>query len=68
MTGGRIVGWSNRNTQGNSQKHDRQLYIDNPGSMHFGQTDQPDAVGRDQPAQLQRRPWHHAVGTLSRAG
>ena len=36
VTGGRIVGWSNRNTQGNSQKHDRQLYIDNTGQVNFG--------------------------------
>src|SRR5690606_28297105 len=34
--GGRLIGWSNRNTDRNSSKHDRQLYMDNSGRIHFG--------------------------------
>ena len=55
LTGGRIVGWSNRNTQGSSSRHDRQIYMDNSRSRSFRhQADQPKA-GRLQHHQLQRR-------------
>ena len=54
-TGGRIVGWSHRNTTSNSTKHDRQLYMDNGGRLHFGVKPDATAPGRQQHRQLQRR-------------
>lgn len=68
VAGGRIVGWSNRNTQGNSQKHDRQLYIDNTGKINFGVQPGPTKVAVTSANAVNDGQWHHAVGTLSKNG
>ena len=54
-TGGRLLGWSNRNTTSNSTKRDRQLYMDNGGRLHFGV--KPNATRQvvSSTVQLQRR-------------
>ena len=67
-TGGRIAGWSNRNTQGNSQKHDRQLYIDNTGKLNFGARPNASRLVVTSPGAVNDGQWHHAVGTLSKSG
>lgn len=66
--GGRLVGWSQRNTSQNSSKHDRQLYMDNAGRLHFGV--KPTNQRRDvaSTASYNDGAWHHAVATLSPSG
>ena len=66
--GGRIVGWSNRNTQGNSQKHDRQLYIDTAGKINFGVHPASQRLAVTSADPVNDNKWHHAVGTLSKNG
>ena len=66
--GGRLVGWSNRNTTTNSTKRDRQLYMDNGGRLHFGV--KPDANRQvvSSTGSYNDGAWHHAVATLSESG
>ena len=66
--GGRLVGWSNRNTTSNSTKRDRQLYMDNGGRLHFGV--KPDANRQvvSSTSSYNDGAWHHAVATLSESG
>ena len=52
VAGGRIAGWSNRNTQGNSQKHDRQLYIDTAASSISVRVRQPSGSSSPAPTRL----------------
>lgn len=68
VAGGRIIGWSNRNTQGNSQKHDRQLYIDNTGKINFGVHPGTTRLVVTSANAVNDGKWHHAVGTLSKNG
>ncbi|GAA5109344.1 hypothetical protein GCM10023339_09300 [Alloalcanivorax gelatiniphagus] len=67
-TGGRLVGWSNRNTTANSTKRDRQLYMDNSGRLHFGV--KPNAARQvvTSPSSYNDGAWHHAVASLSTSG
>ena len=67
-TGGRLLGWSNRNTTANSTKRDRQLYMDNSGRLNFGV--KPNATRQvvTSPASYNDGAWHHAVASLSKAG
>lgn len=66
--GGRIVGWSNRNTDRNSSKHDRQLYMDNSGRIHFGVKPNASRVVVTSTDTYNDGDWHHAVATLSKDG
>ncbi|WP_226921605.1 PKD domain-containing protein [Georgenia subflava] len=66
--GGRIVGWSNRNTDRTSSKHDRQLYMDTSGRVHFGVKPNADRVVVTSPGTYNDGDWHHAVATLSGGG
>ncbi|MET1007942.1 MAG: LamG domain-containing protein, partial [Propionibacteriaceae bacterium] len=68
VAGGRIIGWSNRNTAGNSQKHDRQLYIDNTGKINFGVHPGTTRLVVTSANAVNDGKWHHAVGTLSKSG
>ena len=67
-TGGRLLGWGNRNTTQNSTKRDRQLYMDNSGRLHFGV--KPNATRQvvTSPSSYNDGAWHHAVASLSPAG
>jgi PKD repeat protein len=67
-TGGRLVGWSNRNTQGNSARHDRQLYMDNSGKISFGVKPTAERVAVTSAKAYNNGEWHHAVGSLSKSG
>lgn len=67
VTGGRILGWSSRIDR-NSQKHDRQLYMDNSGRIHFGTRPTNQRLVASSTAGYNDGTWHHAVGTLSAAG
>ncbi|GAA1627076.1 hypothetical protein GCM10009790_07150 [Georgenia ruanii] len=66
--GGRLVGWSNRNTQGSSSRHDRQLYMDNTGRIHFGVKPNASRLVVSSPGRYNDGAWHHAVATLSKSG
>ena len=68
VAGGRIAGWSNRNTQGNSNRHDRQLYIDTAGKLNFGARPAADRLVVTSDSAVNDGQWHHAVGTLSKGG
>jgi PKD repeat protein len=68
VTGGRIVGWSNRNTQGSSSRHDRQIYMDNLGRVHFGTRPTNLRLVVSSTNSYNDGAWHHAVGSLSSAG
>jgi PKD repeat protein len=68
LSGGRIVGWSNRNTQGSSTRHDRQIYMDNLGHIHFGTRPTNQRLVVSSPTSYNDGAWHHAVGSLSSAG
>ncbi|GAA1426488.1 hypothetical protein GCM10009616_01170 [Microlunatus lacustris] len=68
VAGGRIAGWSTRNTQGNSPKHDRQLYVDTAGKINFGARPTNQRLVVTSPAAVNDGQWHHAVGTLSQSG
>jgi PKD repeat protein len=68
VAGGRIAGWSTRNTQGNSPKHDRQLYIDTAGKINFGARPTNQRLVVTSPQAVNDGQWHHAVGTLSKSG
>ena len=67
-TGGRLLGWSNRNTTSNSTKRDRQLYMDNGGRLHFGV--KPNATRQvvSSTSSYNDGAWHHAVASLSKSG
>ncbi|WP_152187782.1 PKD domain-containing protein [Georgenia satyanarayanai] len=67
-TGGRLVGWSNRSTQGSSSKHDRQLYMDSSGRIHFGVKPNASRLVVTSPTGFNDGGWHHAVATLSKDG
>ncbi|WP_245862295.1 PKD domain-containing protein [Georgenia soli] len=67
-TGGRLVGWSNRNTAGSSSRHDRQLYMDNAGRIHFGVRPNASRLVVSSTASYNDGAWHHAVATLSPSG
>ncbi|WP_230976431.1 PKD domain-containing protein [Georgenia wutianyii] len=66
--GGRLVGWSNRATQGSSSKHDRQLYMDGSGRIHFGVKPAASRLVVSSAAGYNDGAWHHAVATLSEDG
>jgi PKD repeat protein len=68
VRGGRIAGWSTRNTQGNSPKHDRQLYIDTAGKLNFGARPNAQRLVVTSPNAVDDGQWHHAVGSLSKNG
>jgi PKD repeat protein len=68
-TGGRLVGWSNRNAQGtSSSRHDRQIYMDNTGRIHFGVKPNASRLVVTSPGTYNDGAWHHAVATLSPSG
>ncbi len=67
VTGGRILGWSNRSDR-NSQKHDRQLYLDNLGRIHFGARPTNQRLVASSTSAYNDGAWHHVVGTLSNEG
>ncbi|MCU1438798.1 MAG: hypothetical protein JWP66_1885 [Naasia sp.] len=65
-SGGKIVGFGNRNT-GTSSSYDRHLYMDGSGRILFGVY--PGAERTIQTATgFNDGGWHHVVGTLSSAG
>ncbi|WP_345215731.1 LamG-like jellyroll fold domain-containing protein, partial [Georgenia halophila] len=66
--GGRIVGWSNRNTSRDSSKHDRQIYMDNSGRIHFGVKPNANRRVLSSSASYNDGDWHHVVATLSKKG
>jgi hypothetical protein len=69
LTGGKIVGWSSRATSQNSQKHDRQLYLDNQGRVNFGTRPTNQRLVVTSPTGgFNDGAWHHAVGSLSSEG
>jgi PKD repeat protein len=67
-TGGRLVGWSQRNTLGSSRKHDRQIYMDNAGHVLFGAKPEASRVAVSSPKTYNDGAWHQAVGSLSKSG
>jgi PKD repeat protein len=66
--GGRLLGWSNRNTTANSTKRDRQLYMDNAGRLHFGVKPNANRQVVTSEATYNDGQWHHAVASLSKSG
>jgi len=67
-TGGRLIGWSNRSTQGSSSKHDRQLYMGSGGRIHFGVKPNASRLVVSSGTGYNNGAWHHAVATLSKDG
>jgi len=66
--GGRLVGWSNRNTASSSSKHDRQIYMDNAGRVRFGVKPTNQRLDVASTQAYNNGAWHHAVATLSPSG
>ncbi|MPV36572.1 PKD domain-containing protein [Georgenia subflava] len=65
-TGGRIIGWANNSDR--RPKHDRQLYMDDAGHIHFGVKPNENREVVSSPGTYNDGTWHHVVGTLSKAG
>ncbi|MFT3945110.1 MAG: PKD domain-containing protein [Ancrocorticia sp.] len=60
--GGKLLGFGNKST-GNSNNHDRTLYIDKQNLLSFGLKYSPNAVLKSATA-VNDGKWHHVVGTL----
>ncbi len=62
-TGGRILGFGDRNGSTNSTKIDRQLYLAPTGTVYFGIGTAKTTVAST--AALNDNAWHHVVGTYA---
>jgi PKD repeat protein len=67
-TGGRLIGWSNRLTQGSSGKSDRHIYLDNAGHVIFGAKPTNQRLVVTSPQTYNNGAWHHVVASMSKDG